>query len=75
MAVSSYGSATQTSAVVRLSRTSTARSRAGDVLIIETIIDSGLTLNYLLKNLRSRRPATSRCAPSLKPEQFKADVR
>ena len=46
-----------------------------DVLIIEDIIDSGLTLNYLLKNLRSRRPATLEvCALLYKPEQLKADI-
>src|SRR6266545_1040669 len=60
MAVSSYGSATQTSGVV---------------LILEDLIDSGLTLNYLLKNLRSRRPATLEvCALLYKPEQLKADI-
>ena len=46
-----------------------------DVLIVEDIIDSGLTLNYLLKNLRSRRPATLEvCALLYKPEQLKADI-
>jgi hypoxanthine-guanine phosphoribosyltransferase len=46
-----------------------------DVLLVEDIIDSGLTLNYLLKNLRSRRPATLEvCALLYKPEQLKADI-
>jgi hypoxanthine phosphoribosyltransferase len=75
MAVSSYGSATQTSGVVRILKDLDREIQGRDVLIIEDIIDSGLTLNYLLKNLRSRRPATLEvCALLYKPEQFKADI-
>jgi len=75
MAVSSYGSATQTSGEVRILKDLDREIQGRDVLIVEDIIDSGLTLNYLLKNLRSRRPATLEvCALLYKPEQFKADI-
>lgn len=58
MAVSSYGAATQTSGVVRILKDLDHDIEDRDVLVIEDIVDSGLTLNYLLKNLRSRRPAS-----------------
>jgi hypoxanthine phosphoribosyltransferase len=75
MAVSSYGSATQTSGVVRILKDLDRGIQGRDVLIVEDIVDSGLTLNYLLKNLRSRRPATVEvCALLYKPEQLKADI-
>jgi hypoxanthine phosphoribosyltransferase len=75
MAVSSYGSETDSSGVVRILKDLDASIEGRDVLIVEDIIDSGLTLNYLLKNLRSRRPATLEvCALLYKPEQLKADI-
>ncbi len=75
MAVSSYGSAAHSSGVVRILKDLDREIQGRDVLIVEDIIDSGLTLNYLLKNLRSRRPATLEvCALLYKPEQFKADI-
>jgi hypoxanthine phosphoribosyltransferase len=58
MAVSSYGAATQTSGVVRILKDLEQDIEGRDVLLVEDIVDSGLTLNYLLKNLRSRRPAS-----------------
>ncbi|HYU56785.1 MAG TPA: hypoxanthine phosphoribosyltransferase [Actinomycetota bacterium] len=58
MAVSSYGSATRTSGVVRILKDLDHEIQGRDVLLVEDIIDSGLTLNYLLKNLRSRKPGT-----------------
>jgi len=58
MAVSSYGVATKTSGVVRILKDLELDIEGRDVLIVEDIIDSGLTLNYLLKNLRSRKPAS-----------------
>src|SRR5256714_3256070 len=58
MAVSSYGSATKTSGVVRILKDLDHEIEGRDVLLVEDIVDSGLTLNYLLKNLRTRRPAT-----------------
>jgi len=58
MAVSSYGAATQTSGVVRILKDLEQDIEGRDVLLVEDIVDSGLTLNYLLRNLRSRRPAS-----------------
>ena len=69
MAVSSYGAATQTSGVVRILKDLDHEIAGRDVLIVEDIVDSGLTLNYLLKNLRTRKPATLEvCALMQKPE-------
>ena len=58
MAVSSYGAATQTSGVVRILKDLDHEIEGRNVLVVEDIVDSGLTLSYLLKNLRTRRPAT-----------------
>ncbi len=65
MAVSSYGVATRTSGVVRILKDLDEDLDGKDVLIVEDIIDSGLTLNYLLKNLRARRPASLEVAALL----------
>ena len=56
MAVSSYGAATLTSGVVRILKDLDHEIAGRNVLIVEDIVDSGLTLNYLIKNLRTRRP-------------------
>jgi hypoxanthine phosphoribosyltransferase len=58
MAVSSYGAATQTSGVVRILKDLDHEIEDRNVLVVEDIVDSGLTLSYLLKNLRTRRPAS-----------------
>jgi hypoxanthine phosphoribosyltransferase len=58
MAVSSYGAATQTSGVVRILKDLDHEIQGRDVLVVEDIVDSGLTLSYLLKNLRTRKPAS-----------------
>jgi hypoxanthine phosphoribosyltransferase len=58
MAVSSYGSSTKTSGVVRIVKDLDIDLDGRDVLIVEDIVDSGLTLSYLRKNLQSRNPAT-----------------
>jgi hypoxanthine phosphoribosyltransferase len=58
MAVASYGSATKTSGVVRIVKDLDLDLSDRDVLIVEDIVDSGLTLNYLRKNLLARNPAT-----------------
>ncbi len=58
MAVASYGAATQTSGVVRILKDLDHDIEGRDVLLVEDIVDSGLTLNYLLKNLRGRRPGS-----------------
>jgi hypoxanthine phosphoribosyltransferase len=66
MAVSSYGAATKTSGVVRILKDLDHDLENRDVLIVEDIVDSGLTLNYLLKNLRARRPASLEVAALLR---------
>ena len=58
MAVSSYGSATKTSGVVRILKDLDVDIAGRHVLVVEDIVDSGLTLQYLLRNLRVRRPAS-----------------
>ncbi len=65
MAVSSYGAATKTSGVVRILKDLDHDVENRHVLIVEDIVDSGLTLNYLLKNLRARRPASLEVAALL----------
>ena len=75
MAVSSYGSGTQSSGVVRILK-DLDRDVAGEhILIVEDIIDSGLTLSWLLRNLASRNPASVAVVTLLrKPEAVKVDV-
>lgn len=58
MAVSSYGSATKSSGVVRILKDLDQEIAGRDVLIVEDIVDTGLTLQYLLKNLQVRKPAS-----------------
>ena len=58
MAVSSYGNATKTSGVVRIVKDLDIDLSGRDVIVVEEIIDSGLTLNYLRKNLESRGPTS-----------------
>ena len=58
MAVSSYGASTQTSGVVRILKDLDEEIEGRHVLIVEDIIDSGLTLNYLMKSLNVRKPAS-----------------
>ena len=65
MAVSSYGYATQTSGVVRILKDLDREIAGRHVLIVEDIVDSGLTLNYLIKNLRVRQPASLELAALL----------
>jgi hypoxanthine phosphoribosyltransferase len=65
MAVASYGAATKTSGVVRTLKDLDHDLEGRDVLLIEDIVDSGLTLNYLLKNLRARKPASLEVATLL----------
>jgi hypoxanthine phosphoribosyltransferase len=65
MAVSSYGASTQTSGVVRILKDLDEEIAGRHVLIVEDIIDSGLTLNYLLKSLRVRRPESLEIAALL----------
>lgn len=65
MAVSSYGAATQTSGVVRILKDLDQEIDGRHVLIVEDIVDSGLTLRYLLKNLEVRKPASLEVAALL----------
>jgi hypoxanthine phosphoribosyltransferase len=75
MAVSSYGSGTKSSGVVRILKDLDADLTGRHVLIVEDIIDSGLTLSWLLSNLRSRGPASVEIATMLrKPEASKVEV-
>ena len=75
MAVSSYGSATTSSGVVRILKDLDAEIEGQHVLVVEDIVDSGLTLDYLLKNLRSRRPATVEVLSLLtKPSRREVDL-
>jgi len=75
MAVASYGSATDSTGVVRILKDLDAPIEGRDVLIVEDIVDSGLTLQYLLRNLGSRNPASLEvCALLTKPERRKVDL-
>lgn len=75
MAVSSYGSGTKSSGVVRILKDLDADLTGRHVLIVEDIIDSGLTLSWLLANLRSRGPASVEIATMLrKPDAAKVEV-
>ena len=75
MAVSSYGSATSSSGVVRILKDLDRDIAGRHVLIVEDIIDSGLTLSWLLKNLASRNPASMEvCTLLRKPDAVQVDV-
>ena len=75
MAVSSYGSGTTSSGVVRILKDLDADVADRDVLIVEDILDSGLTLSWLLKNLKSRKPASLEVFTLLrKPDAIKVAV-
>ena len=75
MAVSSYGSSTSSSGVVRILKDLDRDINDRDVLIVEDVVDSGLTLSWLLRNLATRRPRSLRvCALLRKPDAVRADV-
>ena len=75
MAVSSYGSATKSSGVVRILKDLDSAIQGRDVLIVEDIVDTGLTLRYLLRSLRGRNPRTLEvCALLVKPDARVVDV-
>jgi hypoxanthine phosphoribosyltransferase len=75
MAVSSYGSSTDSSGVVRILKDLDAPIEGREVLIVEDIVDSGLTLSYLLRTLRARDPASLEvCALLTKPERRKVEL-
>jgi hypoxanthine phosphoribosyltransferase len=75
MAVSSYGSQTDSSGVVRILKDLDSSIEGRHALIVEDIIDSGLTLQYLLRNLRARNPASLEvCALLTKPERRRVEL-
>jgi len=75
MAVSSYGAGTTSSGVVRILKDLDGDVEGRDILIVEDILDSGLTRSWLLKNLRSRKPASLEIFTLLrKPDAVKVDV-
>ena len=75
MAVSSYGSSTDSSGVVRILKDLDISIEGRQVLIVEDIVDSGLTLSYLLRTLSARNPASlAVCALLAKPERRKLDL-
>ena len=76
MAVSSYGSGTQSSGVVRILKDLDTDIHGKHVLIVEDIIDTGLTLSWLTENLRRREPASVEIATLLrKPDSLQVDVK
>jgi len=75
MAISSYGAATDSSGVVRILKDLDVNIAGRDVLVVEDIIDSGLTLSYLMRSLKARKPASLEiCALLTKPERREIDV-
>jgi hypoxanthine phosphoribosyltransferase len=75
MAVSSYGAATETSGVVRILKDLDYPIEGKDILIVEDIIDSGITLKYLLEYLKARKPASIEIACLLnKPERRRVEI-
>ena len=75
MAVSSYGSGTKSSGVVRILKDLDADLAGRHVLVVEDILDSGLTLSWLLRNLSSRNPASVEVFTLLrKPDAMKVEV-
>jgi hypoxanthine phosphoribosyltransferase len=75
MAVSSYGASTDSSGVVRILKDLDAPIEGRDVLIVEDIVDSGLTLSYLFRMLRARNPASLEvCALLTKPARREIDL-
>ena len=75
MAVSSYGSGTKSSGVVRILKDLDSDITDRHVLVVEDIVDSGLTLSWLVRNLQSRGPASLRvCALLRKPSAARVDI-
>lgn len=74
--VSSYGASTESSGVVKINKDLDFSIENKNILIVEDIIDTGLTLKYLLKNLRSRNPKSIKICTLLdKPERRKVDIK
>lgn len=76
MAVSSYGASTESSGIVRIIKDLDQSIEGRHVLIVEDVVDTGLTLNYLVENLRSRNPASLKlCSLLDKPSRRKVEVK
>ena len=76
MAVSSYGGGTSSTGAVRITKDLSRDIEGKDVIIVEDILDSGITLSYLKKYLQNRKPASIRIATLLdKPARRRADIR
>lgn len=74
MAVSSYGASTKSSGVVRILKDLDSAVDGRDILVVEDIIDTGLTLRYILENLSMRNPASIKvCALLVKDKDGRAD--
>jgi hypoxanthine phosphoribosyltransferase len=75
MAISSYAGTTESSGIVRILKDLDMNIEGRNVLVVEDIIDSGLTLSYLIRNLEARRPASLEvCALMTKPERREIEV-
>ncbi len=75
MAISSYGSGTQTSGIVRIVKDLDITIEGRDVLVVEDIVDSGLTLSYLVKSLQARRPRSIEiCTLLTKPDRREVEI-
>ncbi len=74
MACSSYGSSRKTSGIVRILKDLDTDIRGKDVLVVEDIIDTGLTLSYLLKNLKAREPASLEICSLLNKKRVEGKV-
>ena len=75
MAVSSYGSGVKTSGVVKIIKDLDRDIQGRDLIIVEDILDSGMTLSFLLKSLSARKPSSIRLCTLLdKPERRKVDI-
>ena len=75
LSVSSYGSGTSTSGAVRILKDLDSSMEGKDLLVVEDILDSGMTLSFLLKNLSARKPNSIRLCTLLdKPERRKVDI-
>ncbi len=76
LGVSSYGDETKTSGVIRITSDVSRPVEGCDVLLVEDIVDTGLTINYLLENLRARRPRSVRvCTLLEKPDRRRVQVK
>ncbi|HHY90402.1 MAG TPA: hypoxanthine phosphoribosyltransferase [Clostridiales bacterium] len=76
MAVSSYGLSTESSGIVKIIKDLERSIEGKDVLIVEDLIDTGLTLNYIYKNLLSRKPKSLKICTLLdKPDRRKVDIK